>query len=337
MVRLKWSSIFLISSAVLALAGGLGLFVVSTSLISQPRLKPVRIAVPTSLASGLIYLAKDSGYFEHENLAVELKPRAVGREALRELFDGEAELAVAYETPIVLAKIRGLSPVVLTELYSSSGLYKIVSSKSAGIRDFNDLKGKRIGLPLGTTYQFLLELYLSTHSIPRDSVRLFNLNPREMEAALTSGDVDAVAAVEPDLLNLLESGTGEFRSIPIDLHTQICVLLTRADRLSDDAELISGVMKGIRRAERLFQADPLSARKRIFELLELPNERLSDFAWGKVSFHMGLSSLLMTIMNMELDWAAKSAEHPIANPPEAETMVDASFMNRIAPELVTFQ
>jgi uncharacterized protein len=98
-------------------------------------------------------------------------------------FHGEGAFASAGRDP----KLR-----TLIALYPE--LFTVVAREDAGIRDFGDLRGKRVGIgKSGAGYAFTRDVALEAFgSTILDFERVQVLDPIEQEKALCSGEVDAV-------------------------------------------------------------------------------------------------------------------------------------------------
>jgi NitT/TauT family transport system substrate-binding protein len=81
---------------------------------------------------------------------------------------------------------------------------QMMGRKDRGIFQPGDLKGKRIGIPLGTIAEFFLGRFLTFNSLSLRDVELINLNPSDLTEALADGRVDAVIVWEPWVYGIKE-------------------------------------------------------------------------------------------------------------------------------------
>jgi NitT/TauT family transport system substrate-binding protein len=137
-------------------------------------------------------------------LAIRYMPSGV--QALENVVAGDAHFAgVGFAVlPSFLAK--GKSVVALATLSSGTPPYAVLVRNDLvkSIRSIKDLKGRSIGIPLGSsttkTYlQTLMELWLASYGVKSSQVRWVptNMNMDGMYGALASGSVDAVFCEEP--------------------------------------------------------------------------------------------------------------------------------------------
>src|SRR3546814_12648214 len=59
-----------------------------------------------------------------------------------------------------------------------------------GLASATDLKGKKVGVMLGSTSEYFAYLYFAKAGMTLDQVEVINLKPAEMVAALVQSDID---------------------------------------------------------------------------------------------------------------------------------------------------
>ena len=84
--------------------------------------------------------------------------------------------------------------------------------KNGDIKRIKDLKGRTVGVPLGTTAHVYLIKALKANGLTTDDVKLINLQPDDAQAAFESKKLDAWSVWNPYLfLNNVEKGNGEVK------------------------------------------------------------------------------------------------------------------------------
>jgi len=97
---------------------------------------------------GDIY-AVEHGFFQQENLKVNVKAGGPERNAIRELELGQAQFGVASADQVIRAVEKGSPLVVLAQLFQVNPLHWVYRSQELKIRRLADLKGKIIGITYG--------------------------------------------------------------------------------------------------------------------------------------------------------------------------------------------
>lgn len=137
-------------------------------------------------------------------LAIRYFPSGV--QALENVLAGDADFAGVGFSVMPTFAAKGKSVVALATLSSGTPPYAVLvrNELKGRIRSIGDLKGRSIGIPLGSattrTYlQMLMELWLASYGIKSSEVRWVptNMNYDGMYGALASGSVDAVFCEEP--------------------------------------------------------------------------------------------------------------------------------------------
>lgn len=143
-----------VAVAAVAVMGSIGYFAAART--SAPPPATITATVTTSLDSTLAAVAAHRGYLRDEGLDVRTVPFGFGEAAMDAMLRGEADVAVAGETPIVAALLGGQPIVVLTSLFSADRHLGVVARRDRGITAPEALRGKRVGAPHGTVAHFFL-------------------------------------------------------------------------------------------------------------------------------------------------------------------------------------
>src|SRR5512133_41430 len=108
------------------------------------------VATVRQPATSLFFAAQATGCFAEQGIQVEERTFELGRDALDLLRTGPADAAISYETPLLRAAFTDQRLRALTTLHTSTRNTRLVARRGSGIRDFEDLAGKRIGAAAGT-------------------------------------------------------------------------------------------------------------------------------------------------------------------------------------------
>jgi NitT/TauT family transport system substrate-binding protein len=95
--------------------------------------------------------------------------------------------------------MNGTRITTLATIQTSNMDLAIVARNDRGIASPGDLKGKKLGVTLGTNADFFADAFLFDHGIDREKVKIIDMKPDEMADALGAGRVDAVATFNPTL------------------------------------------------------------------------------------------------------------------------------------------
>ena len=107
------------------------------------------------------------------------------------LISGEADTATNAETQALVQSAT--SPNIRVVLTVAECYYRIVARRSAGISRLSILKGKKVGMVLGTSAHYFLSKMARTAGLAEADVTAVAVPLPDMPAALKRGDVDAIA------------------------------------------------------------------------------------------------------------------------------------------------
>lgn len=147
----------------------------------------------------------EAGFFEEQGLDVTLaQPFPTGVDALNALQAGETDV-VQVGTPAIAAAQKGVD-LVLVGNYSGSASRRsvddtmaVVASGSAGIdgQNLSTLRGKRIGVSVGSINHLYLLGLLRDSGLALGDVEIVNTAPPDMAVALETGGVDVAIIWDP--------------------------------------------------------------------------------------------------------------------------------------------
>jgi len=103
--------------------------------------------VPQSQFAGY-FAAKKQGYYDKENIDVEIKPGGVGINPVDVLIAGDVDVAIAWTANVLPAVSKGEDIVEIGQGLQRTGM-TLVAKKASGVLKPADIKGKKIGYWLG--------------------------------------------------------------------------------------------------------------------------------------------------------------------------------------------
>lgn len=297
-------------------------------------LEPLTLATAALPNFWLVQVAHARGYFATEGLEVTLQTHQLGKLALDALLEGRADLAACAETPVVFAELRGQHASVLASIASGTRNQAVLALKQAGISAPADVKGRRIGVTLGTTGDFFLDTFLLRHGVDRRDVRFVDLRPDQMADALARGAVDAVATWVP-VTFALQARFGERLQTfyAEDLHAEDALLVGRRGFAEQRPEAARKVLRALLKAEALVRDHPEEARRSV---APVPDEEAGslDASLGFFEFQVRLDQSLLVLMEEEARWALRSGLAPAQPPPDFLAAIAMVPLLSVRPERV---
>lgn len=164
-------------------------------------------------------LTKQLGFFDEQNLDVELIDEASGQSSEEEVLSGGVDAGSGSYNHTIEIQAKGKGLIDVVQLLISPGEAEMVSSKEADtIKSITDLKGKNLGVTeLGSGTQTLTQYMLSQKGISADQVQFVPVGAGDtFIAGIKQNKIDAGMTTEPTISRLLKTGDAK---VLIDLRT----------------------------------------------------------------------------------------------------------------------
>ena len=276
---------------------------------------------------------KDKGWLEQDLAKDGIKVRWVlslgSNKALEFLNAKSLDFGSSAGAAALLARING-NPVKSVYVYSKPEWTALVTQGGSPIQKVADLKGKRIAATRGTDPHIFLIRTLAEHGLSEKDVRIVLLQHQDGRLALTKGDVDAWAGLDPLMARAeLEDGAHLFYRNP-EINTW-GVLDTREDFAASHPELVAKVLAAYEKARAFSLANPGELKSII-----AAQAKLSDEVAARQLERTDLSNPVIVTRQKEVIQAAGLALQQagvvpaeIDVPAVAGALIDGQFTSKI--------
>jgi len=223
----------------------------------------ITIALGTAFDHVVSFAAAEKGIWDKHGFDVKFKIVPTGVDQIAAMQAGEAQFAQAGSFPIASAISQGVPVRMLGFLQGASYQAKydpdmaVVARGDVGIEGIADLKGKKIGVPVGTVaHEYLLAL-LSANGIQESDVSILNIKDTELRIAIENGDVDAIACWEafPSTILVKVPGT---KLVQRDggYIARFGTLITLQDILDENPEMVKRYLLAFSEAQKWVREHP---------------------------------------------------------------------------------
>src|SRR4051812_6480885 len=158
------------------------------------------------------FVAKDRGIFNKHGLDVTMMPIASSSLIPPALVSGSIDMGIATPPNLVLSAEAGLDLVATSgsaRILKSNTRVSLVSRAGVSIAKPEDVAGKKVAVPgINSSIDLVLRKWLLDAKVPLAKIQFVEASLPQMPDLLKSGQVDAVAAIEPILSRIVAGGIG---------------------------------------------------------------------------------------------------------------------------------
>ncbi|MED1467569.1 aliphatic sulfonate ABC transporter substrate-binding protein [Bacillus salipaludis] len=240
---------------------------------AQNKNEPVEVNIALNGKMGPLAIAREKGWFEEEfkglNAKVKWSEFTSGPPLLESLASNRVDLSFLGDGALIAGIDKNLPFEVIGQTGTGESNVRILVQKNGDIKNVNDLKGKTVGVPLGTTAQVYLIKALKANGLTINDVKLINLQPDDAQAAFQSKKLDAWAAWNPYYLNNVEKGN----AIALDVNKKIFApgaIIARNDFAKEHPDLVQAYLRVYKKAVDWQIANPNEASKIYSAQTKLP-------------------------------------------------------------------
>ncbi|MEM5878990.1 MAG: ABC transporter substrate-binding protein [Candidatus Aenigmatarchaeota archaeon] len=172
----------------------------------------IRVGYIKHAAELPLYVALENGYFEKQNLKVELIPLGY-KEEMDALIRGDIDIIPATSLTLPFG-VESESPELL-KLHTFGGVIDddkeiveaIVVLNESSIYSLNDLKNKKIGVTSGGVDLFVVKTVLTKVGLKpeENNIQILQMDRKLLLMSLASRQVDAIYVTQPDLASIVHT------------------------------------------------------------------------------------------------------------------------------------
>ena len=301
----------------------------------KPPVEKVTIAVSNLPHAALLYVARAKNYFADEGFDITFHKYPYGKLALDAMISGKSDFASSAETPVMFAAMKGAEILVVAQIMSSAKDTAIVARRKSGIGSPADLKGKKIGFPAGTNAEYFLDVFLKVHAIPEGSVKTVPMNPDDMDDALKTGRVDAVAIWNPYLAIFSKKFDKEVALFFDEtIYIETFLITGKKAFVSAHPETVKKILRALLKAEDFVRKNQAESIDIVVEDIKVEKEALKDY-WKAYQFAVNLDQSLLLNLESQGRWAIRNRLSDRKEIPNFLDMMYLDALKAVKPDAVT--
>ena len=315
----------LLAASLTAVAIGASTIACASSTTTDASTLTVGFVVDPSWAQ--IPVAADTGLFAKHGVNVKVVNFQSGVEALQAAAAGQVDITTAADVPTaaVLSRTPTLKVVADGSRWQGS---RIVARRSQGITTINDLAGKAIGTPLGTSAAYFIANALAQNKI---DAKLVQVSPSAMVTAATQRNVDAVSIFQPYQAQVIEALNSDAVELSGGTYNQHSLYLATPAAVSGKGKSITAFFAALDEAGTALSQKNAAATAAVAKATQLDPALLSTVL-TEFDFTLQLKPDLAQKLTELGEWAkTQGSVDPSTQLPNYADAFDADFLVKPAP------
>jgi NitT/TauT family transport system substrate-binding protein len=285
--------------------------------------------------ASLITIAQEQGFFSQEGLDLTIRQYATGKAAFEGMFAREVDMASVAETPIVFKSFAQQDFSIIAGLSSSNNFVRLVARKDKGILTPADLRGKTIGTPQGTVFQFFSHLILINNGLSENDVTISFRKPEELISGLVRGEIDAFSFREPSISEAKKLlGANAVVFAEPGLYFQTFDLVALKSFIKAKPETVKRVLRALIGAEEFTNTYSDKAKTIISQYMGIKEPEMAA-VWSDVTLQVSLDQSLLLNFEDEARWAIKSGLTDKKEVPNYLKFIYLDGLEAVKPKAVT--
>jgi NitT/TauT family transport system substrate-binding protein len=169
---------------------------------ARAQLAPLTVFLQPSINSDSIWMADAKGLFKAEGLDVALKLFPSGTTSIQSFKAGAGDIILTGDLPALQYWQNGGSYRVIAPIARDAKSYILVTKKE--ITSAKAMEGRTIATRVGSTGSWFIAEYIAKNGLNEQLVKVRNLDPPLMPAAICRGDIDAFFIWQPSPAKALQ-------------------------------------------------------------------------------------------------------------------------------------
>jgi sulfonate transport system substrate-binding protein len=179
--------------------------------------QPVTINLGDLSGYPIVKVANAKGFFKEEfekdNVTVTVHNFQSGPPEVEALAARSLDFALMGSQPALQGISNGVGIHILSGVVDASGANGLIVRADAGINSIADLKGRKVGVPVGTTSHLTLIKQLEKNGLTVNDIELLNLAAGDIPSSILTGAIPAAVIFEPGLTGAVANGQGTIRKL----------------------------------------------------------------------------------------------------------------------------
>lgn len=275
-------------------------------------------------------IAQQKGLFQKQGLSAKHAYLQTGKISLDSVVRGDIQFGVIVEATVAFAGFQNLAGIKIIAVNQEKLDDAVIARKDHGIVKPTDLMGKRLAVTYGTNSQMYAYRLLQANHIDPKTVKIVNLSPPAIVAALNNGEVDAGSVWQPfrhHLKQQLGDKATHFKNQ--GLYRGYALIAVNASWAQKNPKAVERFVKVLIDAEGYIRQHHDEAIQTLAREIDLAPDLLEQL-WGEYVVAVSLPLKLSDVLAQEGHWIIGNVEGFQGKPlPDYSTFLDSAWLKRI--------
>lgn len=201
-----------------------------------------------------IVVAKEKGWLDEEfakdGITIELDKFASGPPMIEAFTANKLEFGQVGDQPALQALANGAKIKAIGLYGTSSKTNQLLATTASGIKSINDLKGKKVGVTIGSSGHQVLYKFIDSVGLKPTDLDIVNLQPADIKSALASNSIDAAVTWDPTATQIVNDGTANEIIDGENYKLIVNVIIGNSDFLKEHGDIAERLLKVLDKAQK---------------------------------------------------------------------------------------
>lgn len=289
--------------------------------------RTIRIGYLPSMAQAAFIVAKEKGWFKEEfdkdGIVIEYEKFITGPPLMEAFAGNRLDVGFVGDQPVIQAKANNIDLKIVGVCSATEKGAGMVVPAGSEITSPADIKGKKIGVSVGSIFHQILLLYLEENNLKPADIKLVNMNPPDMKTAIATKDIDAAVLGEPWISMIEYEKTGRQIADATGQKLTLNVIAGSTEFIQKNPDTIKRLLNVYDRAAKWLADHPEEGAELIANATGFKKEVVAS-AISKTVFDVRLTEQVVSSMADTSQYLRKS--NTIRKDVDTKDLIDGSFL-----------
>ncbi|MHC1681955.1 MAG: ABC transporter substrate-binding protein [Clostridiaceae bacterium] len=201
-----------------------------------------------------IVVAQAKGWLDEEfskdGITIQLDKFASGPPMIEAFTAGGVQIGQVGDQPSLQAQANGAKVKAIGVYDVSSKTNQLLATKESGVNSIADLKGKKVGVTIGSVGHQLLYILLDSAGLKPSDIQILNLQPADIKSSLASKNIDAAVTWDPIATQIIDDGIAKLITDGEKYKLGVNVIIANSDFLKEHGDIAERLLKVLDKSQK---------------------------------------------------------------------------------------